>query len=157
MTLKTSANCKLYIGTTAAATDLTTFEADTYTEVGSIEDLGEFGDAFNAVTFTSLGDGRVRKLKGTKDAGDMTIVVAMDTSDTGQDALVAAAEDDQSDGYNIKVELNDQITPSTGNPTTFFFRAQVMGARIAVGAADNVIRRNVTLAIDSAVLMQEAA
>lgn len=149
MALQTSANCKFYIGTKAPATDLTEFQSDTYTEVGSIEDLGEFGDAFNAVTFTSLGDGRVRKLKGTKDAGDMTLVVAFDAGDAGQTALVAAANDTSSDGYNCKVELNDG--------TTFYFRAQVMGARITVGAADNVIRRNVTIAIDSAVLMQEAA
>lgn len=154
MALQTSANCKFYIGTKAPAADLTEFQADTYTEVGSIEDLGEFGDAFNAVTFTSLGDGRVRKLKGTKDAGDMTLVVAFDAGDAGQTALVAAANDTSSDGYNCKVELNDM---GTTNPTTFYFRAQVMGARITVGAADNVIRRNVTIAIDSAVLMQEAA
>lgn len=149
MALQTSANCKFHIGTKAQATDLTEFQADTYTEVGSIEDLGEFGDAFNAVTFTSLGDGRVRKLKGTKDAGDMTLVVAFDAGDAGQTALVAAADDTSSDGYNCMVELNDG--------TAFYFRAQIMGARITVGAADNVIRRNVTIAIDSAVLMQEAA
>lgn len=149
MALQTSANCKFHIGTTTAAEDLATFEADTYTAVGSIEELGEFGDQFNAVTFTSLGDGRVRKLKGTKDAGDMTLVVAFDAGDAGQTALVAASEDTGSDGYNCKVELEDG--------TLFYFRAQVMGARIAVGGSDNVIRRNVTLAIDSAVLMKEAA
>ena len=154
MALQTSANCKFYIGTKAPAADLTEFQADTYTEVGSIEDLGEFGDAFNAITFTSLGDGRVRKLKGTKDAGDMTLVVAFDGDDEGQAALLAAAEDTTSVGYNCKVELNDR---GATNPTTFYFRAQVMGARVAIGGADNVIRRNVTIAIDSAVLMQEAA
>lgn len=154
MALQTSANCKFYIGTTSPATDLASFKGDTYKEVGSIEDLGEFGDQFNQVTFTSLGDGRVRKLKGTKDAGDMTLVVAFDGDDEGQAALLAAAEDTTSVGYNCKVELNDM---GTTNPTTFYFRAQVMGARVAIGGADNVIRRNVTIAIDSDVIMEEAA
>lgn len=156
MALKTSAECKFYIGTTTAADTEAEFEADTYTEVGTIEDMGEFGDQYNLVTFTSLGDGRVRKLKGTKDAGDMTLVVAHD-SDAGQAAIVAACDDSTSTGYNCKITLNDQVTPSTGNPTTFYFRAQVTSKRVAIGGSDNVVRRNIGIAIDSEVIEVAAA
>lgn len=154
MTIQTSTNCRIYIGTTQAAADLAAFESDTYKEVGEVEDLGEFGDESSLVTFASLNDGRMRKLKGIKDAGDMALVVAMDGDDAGQAALVAAEKDSTSAGYNIKVTLNDM---GTTNPTTFFFRAQVISNRLAVGGADNVIRRNVTLAITSEIFEKAAA
>lgn len=153
----TSAGCKLHIGTTAKATDLAEFKADSYKEVGDIEDLGEFGDEFSAVTAATLNDARLRKGKGTADAGDMSLVVLFNGSDAGQAALAAAAADTTSNAYNIKVTLNDQITPETGNPTTFYFRALVMSNRIAVGGSDNAIRRNVGLAITSEILEEEVA
>lgn len=154
MTIQTSTNCRIHIGTTAEADTLTEYEADTYVEVGEVEDLGEFGDESSIVTFAALNDGRMRKLKGIKDAGDMALVVAMDGDDEGQAALVAAEKDSTSVGYNVKIELNDK---GTTNATTFFFRAQVTSNRLAIGAADNVIRRNVTLAITSEILEKAAA
>lgn len=144
MALQTSANCKFYIGTKAPASNLTEFQADTYIEVTPVEEIGEFGDQHNIVTFTSLSDGRVRKLKGTKDAGDMTLVVAHDASDAGQVALLAAANDNSSDGYNCKIEY--------ANGEVYYFRGQVSSSRMTVGGADNVIRRNFTIAIDSDVV-----
>lgn len=157
MDLLTSANCKIHIGTTAAAADLASFEADDYTEVGSIEDAGEFGDTYNPVSASLLSAGRVMKGKGTADAGDMALVVAFDGSDEGQAAILAAAKDTKSTPYNIKVTLNDQKTPDTGNPTTFYFKALVMSCTVAIGGADNVIRRNVSLAITSEIFDKAAA
>lgn len=156
MSVNTSAQCKLYLGTTAAATTVVAFEADTYTEVGEIEEIGEFGDAVNAVNFTSLADGRVRKFKGSYDAGELSMTVAFDVDDTGQAALKTALDDTSSDDYSVKITLNDQ--PSGGsNPTTFFFKGKVMSRRISVSSADNVVRASVTIAINSAVLQKDAA
>lgn len=154
--MQTSANCKLSIGTTAPAASLAEFEADDYKEVGEIVDLGEFGDQFAVVTSSTLSAGRVRKGKGTADAGDMALVVDFNGTDEGQAALVAAAKDTTSNAYNIKVELND-TPPGGANPTTYFFRALIMSNRLAVGSADNPIRRNVGIAIDSEIFEKEAA
>jgi hypothetical protein len=156
MSSQTSANCKLYIGTTATATSITEYEADTYEAVGQIEDLGEFGDQVSAVTFITLEDGRVRKYKGSRDAGDMNLVVGFDPDDAGQDAIKAALDDTTSADYNIKVELDDPLTPSTGTPTTFLFSGKIMSRRIQIGSADNIIRANVTIGLNSPIFEKAA-
>jgi len=152
--LNTAAGCRFFIGGKTGADDETKYKADTYIEVGEIEDLGEFGDTFSSVNFTSLKDGRVRKYKGTADAGDLTITVGLDNGDAGQRAVKTAHKDRGKGDYNVKVTLNDGDPTATPviNPTTFYMRVKVMNNTIAPGAADNVVRRNITMGINSDVL-----
>lgn len=152
--LNTAAGCRFSIGTKNGADDQTAYEADTYVEVGEIEDLGEFGDTFSSVTFTALSDGRVRKYKGTADAGDLTLTVGLDNGDAGQQAVKTAHKDRSKGDYNIKITLNDgdpDATPAL-KPTTFYFRGKVMNNTVAPGSADNVVRRNITIGINSDIL-----
>lgn len=157
--MKTGSGCKLYIGTTQAASNQTEFESDTYTEVGEISEIGAFGDTRNVVTFATLADGRMQKARGVADAGNAVITYAHATGDQGQDALKAAYDvtSQAADEFNFKVELNDQITPSTGNPTTIYFRAKVTGRQVQSITSDGVVTVQATLAINSAVLEVEAA
>ena len=152
--LNTAAGCRFAIGSTNGADTEALYKADTYVDVGEIEDLGEFGDTFSSVTFTSLRDGRVRKYKGTADAGDLTLTVGLDNGDLGQAALKTAHKDRARGDYNIKVTLNDgdpDAVPAV-LPTTFYMRGKVMNNTVAPGAADNVVRRNVTIGINSEIL-----
>ena len=152
--LNTAAGCRLFIGGKTGAETKAEYEADTYVRVGEIEDLGEFGDTFSSVTFTSLEDGRVRKYKGTADAGDLTVTVGLDNGDAGQNAVKTAHKDRSKGDYNIKITLNDgdpDATPVIA-PTTFYLRGKVMNNTAAPGAADNVVRRNVTIGINSEIL-----
>lgn len=155
MAFNTAAGAKLSIGTTTEATDETDYEADTYEEIGTIEDLGEFGDAYNPVTFTSLADARVQKRKGSADAGDMTITVAFDGADTGQQNLKDALDDTGALPYNFKVELND-ATSEGGDGTIFYFSGFVMQRRIQAGSADNVVRANIQIGITTSIIEVEA-
>lgn len=123
------------------------YEAESWTAVGRIEDMGEFGDQWENTTFTSLEDGRRVKLKTLKDGGDLNLVMAFKPGDAGQAALKAAVA--SYNNYPIRIQANDAGAGSPSNPTTFYFRARVMSDRKAVGAVDNVVRRNVTLAINS--------
>lgn len=152
--LNTAAGCRLFIGGKTGADTQTEYEADTYIAVGEIEDLGEFGDTFSSVTFTALSDGRVRKYKGTADAGDLTLTVGLDNGDAGQNAVKTAHKDRSKGDYNIKMTLNDGDPDATPviNPTTFYMRGKVMNNTVAPGAADNVIRRNITIGINSDIL-----
>ncbi|MFJ2982256.1 MULTISPECIES: hypothetical protein [unclassified Pseudomonas] len=152
--LNTAAGCRFSIGGKTGADTKTEYEADTYVEVGEIEDLGEFGDTFSSVTFTSLKDGRVRKYKGTADAGDLTLTVGLDNGDAGQNAVKTAHKDRSKGDYNIKITLNDGDPDASPviNPTTFYMRGKVMNNTVAPGAADNVVRRNVTIGINSDIL-----
>lgn len=156
--LNTAAGCRFSLGSKTAATTEAEYAADTYIQVGEIEDLGEFGDTFSSVTFTSLSGGRVRKYKGTADAGDMTLTVGLDNGDAGQSAVKTAHKDRSKGNYNIKVTLNDgdPTAQPAVLPTTFYFSGKVMNNTVALGAADNVVRRNITIGINSDILEIEA-
>lgn len=152
--LNTAAGCIFSLGTKTGADTEAEYKADTYVEIGEIEDLGEFGDTFSAVNFTSLRDGRVRKYKGTADAGDITLALGLDNSDAGQAAVKVAHKDRSKGDYNVKITLNDgepDATPPVA-PTTFYMRGKVMNNTVAPGGADNVVRRNVTVAINSDII-----
>ncbi|MGE8149809.1 hypothetical protein ACQKP5_00980 [Pseudomonas vancouverensis] len=137
--LNTAAGCRFSIGTKSGADTEALYKADVYVEVGEIEDLGEFGDTFSSVTFTSLRDGRVRKYKGTADAGDLTLTVGLDNGDAGQASLKVAHKDRTKGDYNIKITLNDgdpdAVPPVL--PTTFYMRGKVMNNTVAAGAAEH--------------------
>lgn len=151
MAANTASGSKIYIGSASDATTDTQgeFELDSYLEVGEIEDLGEFGDESEEVTFTSLSDARVRKFKGPRNAGTITVVCADDPDDTGQDAMIAAEA--TTFDYNFKVELNDKASGET-TPSTFYFRGKVMSKRLNVGNASNVVRRSFNVGVNSAIV-----
>lgn len=149
MTISAASGAKLYIGSQGESENLSQFLADTFVEVGEVEDLGEFGDTSEGITFASLSDARVRKLKGTRDAGDMSVIVGADMTDVGQVAM----EDAEASPLNFqfKVELNDALTVG-GTPSEHYFFGKVMSKRLTVGTANNVVRRNFSVGIDSAII-----
>src|SRR3990172_1283524 len=149
MTVNTAAQSRVFIGTTGQAKDVTDYEADSYIEVGEVEDLGEFGDTAEKVTFTALKDRRTRKFKGSFNAGTMTIICGSDPEDVGQDALLAAFLSDFD--YNFKVTLNDNITPA-GAPSTLFFSGKVMSKSRNVGQVNNVVRQTFMVGINTEIL-----
>ncbi len=144
----TASGAKIYIGpAVTSSTDTTAeFAALTYTEIGLAETLGEFGDESNNVNFTALGDARVRKAKGARDAGTLALTVAHDPTDAGQAALEAAEATNNK--FAFKVVYPDRPTPN-GTDSIDYFRGLVMSKRKNVGSADNVIRRTYSLGIDS--------
>jgi hypothetical protein len=146
MTINTAGGVRVFIGTTAPAADVAEFEQDSYIEVGEVEDAGEVGDEAEQITFTALKDGRVRKLKGPKDAGTMAIVCGADTSDEGQNALIAAEATPLN--YNFMVILNDQLTIN-GEPTRIYFRGLVMSKRRNIGNVSNVVRYTFNVGVNT--------
>lgn len=151
MSINAASGSKLFIGGVAVSTTqvLADYTEDSYTEVGELEDLGEFGDESETIPFTSLGDGRVRKLKGPRDAGTMEITVGDDMTDEGQTAMEAA--EGQTFDYNFYVELSDAVTLS-GENSKHYFVGKVMSKRRNVGNASNVVRRNFSIGINSAII-----
>lgn len=141
---------KIYIGTTVAATTASAYAADTWTEIGGAVDIGAFGDTANEIKVDVISDSRTHKAKGTFDAGTMTLKCAYNSTDTGQDALIAAVADPK--GYNFKIVGNDAITPSTGTNSISYFKAKVMSKSTERGTANNIVMLNSSLSIDSAVL-----
>ena len=153
MTVNTAAGSKFYIGSTTVADTIPEYEADSWEEVGEVEDLGEFGDEAGQATFTSLADRRVRKFKTSFDAGTIPVTCGSDPADDGQQTMVQAFASDLD--FNFKVELNDKITIS-GTPTILYFRGKVMSKRRNVGQVDNVVRQSFTVGINSEILEDPA-
>lgn len=152
MTVHTAAGSKLFIGPVAASTVDTAneFAALSFTEVGEIESLGEFGDQAGIVTFTALGDRRVRKFKGSFDAGTITLSLGRDAADSGQSALIAAQASDFD--YAFKVELNDEGSNSPQRNTVFYFRGKVVSYSTNIGNANSVVGASAQIAINSPII-----
>lgn len=156
MSVNTAAGSSIFIAPQAgfAAIDLTdpdadiitAFEALTWTEIGEVEDLGEFGDEASEITFTALSNRRVRKFKGTFNAGTVTVQAGSDPSDAGQAAMIAAFASDLD--FPFKITLNDQITLA-GTPTTLYFGGKVMSKRRNVGNVENVVRQNFPIGVNT--------
>lgn len=146
----------LGIGTTTAADTESEFDADTYTDVGEVSEIGEFGDERTVVEFIALSDGRVKKSRGSSNAGDCVIVYAFDGDDGGQDALKTAFEvvSQSADEFNFRVVFNDS---GGTNGTTFYFRAKITSRRVQSISNDNTITVQATLAINSAIIEKAAA
>lgn len=147
MAINSAAGTIVSIGTSVAAATAVEFAADTYVEVGEIESVGEFGDESSTVNFTSLRNSRVRKAKGSRDAGMVAIVVGKDSLDPGQLAMKAAQKTKFE--YNMKIELADKGTGGTAKNTIFYLRVLVMSARDNVGNTDNVVRTTFNCAINA--------
>jgi len=109
----------------------------TYTEIGEVSDLGEFGREYNEVTFNPLGDRRTVKRKGSYNDGSVSMTVARVPGDAGQTILQTALDDDAS--YFFDVELQDG--------THLYFAAQVMSYTTNVGSVDQITTASVTLGI----------
>lgn len=160
MTVNTSSETKYYIGGSTPidyssdANAIDDFEALTWVLIGEVEDGGEYGDEAADVTFQSLADGRVRHLKGARDAGVLALVFGDDPMDAGQIAL-KAAEQTKLD-FNFKVEYAD--APQEGwSGSVDYFRGKVQSVRKQVGAGDNVVRRTGNIGISTAILTVEPA
>ncbi|OSQ34371.1 hypothetical protein THS27_25510 [Thalassospira sp. MCCC 1A01428] len=135
------------VSTSATKTE---FEAETFIKVGEIENIGEFGSEFSAVTFTSLDDRLVRKFKGTEDPGTLALALGLDPDDTGQAQLQTALASDAE--FSFKIELNDGET----TPTTYYFRGRVMSFKQTVGGAADVVKASCSIGINTRPLMVAA-
>jgi hypothetical protein len=157
MTIKTAAGSKFYISGTGSTPSVpgssvdtsTEYAALTWIEVGEVQNLGRFGDKANIVQFASLSDARVRKIKGSNDAGTIALVCGRDPFDVGQLALATAA--DTTFDYGFKVVIADNLD-ANDTKSTYYFQGPVNGAEIEAGSVDNVVTFNAEILINTAIV-----
>lgn len=156
MTIYATAGSKLYIGGVLPMKSADFVEADftsqTWKEVGGLESLGTLGDTSQAITQSIIGEGRDKVLKGTRAAGTMEVVCSIDGDDVGQTALIAAEK--TTHDYAFKLVLND--APVNGTPSERKFIAKVMSAAEQFDQANNVMKFNTSLAVNSNVVRKAA-
>jgi hypothetical protein len=145
MPIITASGTKIEIGPVAADTVTTASQyaaLTPYVAIGRVESYGDFGDEAAAVTFNSVGAGRIEKAKGSKDAGTLALTVGYDPQDAGQVAVEAALAN--INNFAFRVTFPDKSVQ--------YFRALVMSKRRSIGSADNVIKRVFNLGINSEIL-----
>ena len=143
MAVQTSAGTTLGIATGSPATfDSTGYNALTYTVVGEITDLGEFGKEFNLVTHIPLGNRQVKKFKGSFNNGSLQLQLGRDTANVGQIALRTALASDAS--FSFRVTLQDA--------TKLYFTGKVMSYKTSVGSVDQITGAMTAIEIDSEIV-----
>lgn len=121
-----------------ATYDDTGFAALTYTAVGEVGDLGEFGGTREVVTFTPVDTGIVAKRPGSIDYGEMSLQIARDASDAGQTALQAGL-----DGAEAGNVHSVKLTDSEGN--ILYFTCIVSSFTYNAGSANTIFGGSCTL------------
>jgi hypothetical protein len=125
------------------------YAALTWVELTGVETIGEFGDAAQAVSFNLLKEGRTRKVKGAKDAGDIAVQCVHDPLSASQAAMKGFAA--TKFNYAFKVLLADGADANDGD-SVFYFAGKVMSARLNVGDTNTPTRRTYNIAIDTEIL-----
>ena len=140
MAATTTAGTTLSASATLPATyDGTGFAALTFTAVGEITDIGEYGKEYNLVTHIPLSTRRTQKLKGSYNEGALALQMAYDSGDTGQGILITALDSDDSISYKVTHQNGD----------VDYFTGKVMSFRKNVGSTDNIKSASAAIEIDS--------
>jgi len=112
MAIKVSpvAGCRFYIGSAAVTPpDVAVVAADfasaTWVEVGQYETMGNAGDASSNIATDLINRRRTFNIKGTRQAPQRTDNFALNLTDAGQLAMLAAEQTDYN--YPFRIELND--------------------------------------------------
>jgi len=144
---RTSAGTSISISLDPPATyDEAGFSALTFTEIGEVTDLGEFGREYNLVTHNPLSTRRTVKRKGSYNDGAVTMQMARVKTDAGQ--LVLQTGLDTDDSISVEVEYQDGSID--------YFSAQVMSYTSNVGSVDQITAASVTLEIDNDIIPVDA-
>lgn len=147
MTAQTSAGYTLSIGTTA-----TNPSGDSFTLIGEVTNVSAFGKSFQEITHNPVANRETQKFKGAFNSGTMTIDLAMDVADAGQDDVLTALDSDSL--YNFRLEYND----SAGSHGSYrIFKARVMQYTETPGQVNNIVTAQIQLGIQGAITRTAAA
>jgi hypothetical protein len=140
MSVRTSAGSTLKISATTPATfDSAGYAALTFTNVGEITDLGEFGREYALVTHNPIGSRGTVKKKGSFNEGTMALKLGLDTDDAGQILVKAASLSDADYSFLITSQNGDK----------YYFQAQVMNFKVGLSTTDAITSASVNLELTS--------
>lgn len=138
MTVTTAAGTTLHISAGNPATyDGTGFAALTWTKVGEITSIGEYGREYTEVTHSPLDSRGTQKLKGGYNEGTLPLGMAADSDDAGQ-ILMKTARGSDAD-YSFK------ITHQNGDID--YFRGKVYSYKKNPGEQNSVVAATTNIGI----------
>jgi len=104
------------------------FNALTFTAVGEVTDMGEVGAEYSLVNHQPISARRVQKLKGSYDAGSITLQFGRDYTDAGQIAMQTALSSDTAVAIRIVLQ----------NGKKLYFSGLVTSFKTNIGGVDQV-------------------
>lgn len=145
-----STGTRVYIAPAVAAVpaDAAAYAALSWTEIGDVESIGDYGDEAPILTAQTLQDERVFKAKGARDAGTLAITCLDRPDDAGQIAAIAAEA--TKFNYPIKVVLPNRLTVA-GTDQIEYLIGLVTSKRLSVGDNSSFLKRMFNVAINSAI------
>ncbi|ABD25104.1 hypothetical protein Saro_0657 [Novosphingobium aromaticivorans DSM 12444] len=111
------------------------YSALTYTIVGEVTDLGEFGREYALITHNPIGSRGTVKKKGSFNEGQLTVQMALDTDDAGQ--ILAKAAELSDNPYAVKIAL------ASGD--AYYAQALVMSFKVTGGGVDTITSATMVL------------
>jgi len=106
------------IGYVAAVIDrdaiATDYNAKSFTEMGTVKTIGALGDTSASISVSLLKEGRVTKVNGEKDGGEVPFAVAFDASDATYAAIRALANTNTNVWFEI-VDSDGDLVGFQGN------------------------------------------
>jgi hypothetical protein len=142
--IDTSAGTTVGISATLPASEnITGFDAITYTLIGELSEVPEFGEEYAEATFIPLATGVVRKAKGSQNSGSVSLSMAYVKDDAGRAILKAALAD--RDSYSFEVSVR-------GSTDRRWFTGKVLSMKENLGNADNITTVTANISIDSSIV-----
>lgn len=136
MTVATTAGTTIAVSASSPATyDGSGYAALTYTSIGEVTDLGEFGREYTLVTHNPIGTRGTKKFKGSFNEGSLAMQLGLDTDNAGQDLLYTASGSDADYAFKVTAQNGD----------VYYFQAKVMSFKRSFGGVDQITSASVTL------------
>lgn len=136
MAVKTSAGALLKISAGVPATfNVAGYAALSYTTVGEVTNIPEFGRTFALVTHKPIATRGEQKFKGGFNEGSIGVALGLDTDDAGQILMKAAALSDNLYAFSITLPSGD----------VYYFQGLTMSFKVNPAAVDNITTATATI------------
>jgi hypothetical protein len=136
MGVKTSAGSTIAISAASPATfDAAGYGALSFSLIGEVTDLGEFGREYALVTHNPIANRGTVKRKGSFNEGSIDLKLGLDTDDAGQIIAKSASQSDADHSVKITTQSGD----------VYYMQAQVMSFKVGVGSVDSITNGSIKL------------
>lgn len=153
MTVYTTAGTTIAASASAPATyDAAGYGALSFTAIGEVTNLGDFGREYTLVTHNPIGNRATQKFKGSFNEGQIALQVGLDTDDAGQDLMYTASGSDSNYSFKVTAQGGD----------IYYFVGKVMSFKRSFGSVDQITSATIVIEITTSttgvgVVVSEAA
>lgn len=141
---------KIYLAATTVATTTAVEIATAATggkQIGCLQSIGDISMSRATQKYTCISSDESTKSQGSITLGNQEISTLFNAADVaGQQDLIAMW--DGKERRKLIIELNDEITPTTGNPTYVVYEVFISSVSLPI-AKDAAVMYNATLEISS--------